>query len=61
MTKEEQQLLQEKYLGLESSEFEEDRKRQAKGEPHADVIWWEPFIGVMVDGTTSRPSSEHFH
>lgn len=47
-TKEERQLLDEKYAGVASEAFETDRKRLASGEPLAYVIGWQPFLGLNI-------------
>ncbi|MCR4334029.1 MAG: peptide chain release factor N(5)-glutamine methyltransferase [Patescibacteria group bacterium] len=48
MTKDEQHLLEEKYDGVRTPHFEEDRKRLAGGEPLAYVIGWQPFLGLKI-------------
>lgn len=54
MTRDEQWLLTEKYMGLRNPYFEEDRKRLAAGEPLAYVIGWQPFLGLKIH-LDSRP------
>ncbi len=54
LTKEERQLLDEKYAGRACEEFERDRARLASGEPLAYVIGWIPFLGLRI-GLGSRP------
>lgn len=44
MTRDEQWLLEEKYGGKETPEYEADKKRLAKGEPLGYVIGWQPFL-----------------
>ena len=46
--RDEQWLLDEKYGGKESLEFEADKKRLAAGEPLAYVIGWQPFCGLKI-------------
>jgi release factor glutamine methyltransferase len=48
VTKEEQWVLEEKYLGLVNPDFEKDRARLASGEPVAYVIGWQPFLGLKI-------------
>lgn len=48
MTKDEKWLLDEKYGGVESPEFEADKKRLAAGEPLAYIIGWQPFLGLKI-------------
>lgn len=48
LTKDEQWVLDEKYLGLRDPEFEADRGRLACGEPVAYVIGWQPFLGLKI-------------
>ncbi|MCX6788145.1 MAG: peptide chain release factor N(5)-glutamine methyltransferase [Candidatus Kaiserbacteria bacterium] len=48
MTKDEQWLLNEKYSGHETAEYETDKKRLAKGEPLSYVIGWQPFLGLKI-------------
>jgi len=48
MTRDEQWLLEEKYHGKESAEYEADKKRLAGGEPLAYVIGWQPFLGLKI-------------
>src|SRR5690606_3792595 len=53
-TREERQLLDEKYAGKPSDAFEADRVRLASGEPLAYVIGWQPFLGLQIH-LDSRP------
>jgi len=48
MTKDEQWLLDEKYGGTATPEFEADRERLAQGEPLAYVIGHQPFLGLDI-------------
>lgn len=48
MTKDERWLLDEKYDGIETPEFESDKKRLAQGEPLGYVIGWQPFLGLKI-------------
>ncbi len=48
MIRDEQWLLNEKYAGKESAEYEADKKRLAKGEPLGYVIGWQPFLGLKI-------------
>ena len=48
MIRDEQWLLEEKYGGKESTEFEADKKRLARGEPLGYVIGWQPFLGLKI-------------
>ncbi len=48
MTKDERWLLEEKYAGNATSEYEADRKRLARGEPLGYVIGWQPFLGLKI-------------
>ena len=48
MTKEERQLLDEKYGGQKTPGFEEDGKRLQAGEPLAYIIGWQPFLGLKI-------------
>jgi release factor glutamine methyltransferase len=49
LSKEERQLLDEKYAGNAAAEgFKDDRKRLAAGEPLAYVIGWQPFLGLKI-------------
>ena len=54
MTQDERWLLQEKYAGKETPEYEADKRRLAKGEPAAYVIGWQPFLGLSIH-LDSRP------
>ncbi len=44
----EEWLLEEKYGGKKTEEFEADRRRLALGEPVAYVIGWQPFLGLKI-------------
>ncbi len=46
--KDERWLLDEKYGGHETAEYEEDKKRLAQGEPVAYVIGWQSFLGLKI-------------
>ncbi|MCR4276101.1 MAG: peptide chain release factor N(5)-glutamine methyltransferase [Candidatus Parcubacteria bacterium] len=48
MTPDEKWLLEEKYSGIETPEYEADKKRLASGEPLAYVIGWQPFLGLKI-------------
>jgi len=48
MTKDEQWLLEEKYGGRETLEYEADKKRLARSEPLAYVIGWQPFLDLKI-------------
>ena len=48
MTKDEKWLLDEKYNGIATIEFEADRERLAGGEPLAYVIGSVPFLGLTI-------------
>ena len=48
MTKDERWLLDEKYGGKETPEYETDKKRLAAGEPLAYIIGWQPFLGLKI-------------
>lgn len=48
MNKETKWLLDEKYNGITSEEFERDLERLAKGEPLAYVIGWIPFLHTKI-------------
>ena len=48
MTRDEQWLLNEKYGGKETAEYEADRKRLALEEPLGYVIGWQPFLGLKI-------------
>jgi release factor glutamine methyltransferase len=54
MTRDHMWLLQEKYGGSKSFEFEDDVKRLASCEPLAYVIGWQPFLGLKIY-LASRP------
>jgi release factor glutamine methyltransferase len=41
-------LLQDKYNGIQTPEFETDVKRLESGEPLAYVIGWQPFCGTKI-------------
>lgn len=48
MTRDEQWLLEEKYNGNATKEFEADKERLARGEPLGYVIGWQPFLGLKI-------------
>ncbi len=48
MNQEIQWLLQDKYNGIQTSEFENDLKRLESGEPLAYVIGWQPFCNTKI-------------
>ena len=48
MTKDEQWLLEEKYGGVATKEFDADKERLAAGEPLAYIIGWQPFLGLKI-------------
>lgn len=48
MTRDEQWLLDEKYAGKETIDYESDRKRLAFGEPLGYVIGSQPFLGLKI-------------
>lgn len=48
MTRDEQWVLTEKYAGIETPEFEADKRRLALGEPVAYVIGYQPFLGLKI-------------
>ncbi len=48
MTRDEKWLLDEKYSGQETPEYEADKERLATGEPVAYVIGWQPFLGLKI-------------
>lgn len=48
MDKDENWLLEEKYAGVKTPEFEADVARLALGEPLAYVIGWQPFLGLTI-------------
>ena len=48
MKKDFKQLLEEKYNGKETAEYDADKKRLAKGEPLAYVIGSQPFLGLTI-------------
>lgn len=53
-SKEEQWLLEEKYGGVSTPAYEEDKKRLARGEPLAYVIGFSDFLGAHI-ALDSRP------
>ena len=48
MTRDERWLLDEKYGGIETQEYEADKKRLAHGKPLGYVIGWQPFLGLKI-------------
>ncbi len=48
MTRDEKWLLDEKYGGNATAEYEADKKRLALGEPLGYVIGWQPFLGLKI-------------
>jgi len=48
MTKNEQWLLDEKYGGGATPEYEVDKKRLASGEPLGYIIGYQPFLGLKI-------------
>ncbi len=48
MTRDEQWLLDEKYGGKETPEYEADKKRLARNEPLGYIIGWQPFLGLKI-------------
>ena len=48
MNKDEQWLLEEKYGGKKTAEYEVDVERLASGEPPGYVIGWQPFLGLKI-------------
>lgn len=48
MTHDEQWLLEEKYNGMATEEFEADKERLAHNEPVAYVIGYQPFLGLKI-------------
>jgi release factor glutamine methyltransferase len=48
MTRDEQWLLEEKYDGKKTPEYEADKERLAKGEPLGYVIGFQPFLGLKI-------------
>lgn len=48
MTKDAQWLLDEKYGGKKTIEYEADKERLDKGEPLGYVIGWQPFLGLKI-------------
>jgi release factor glutamine methyltransferase len=48
MTRDEKWLLDEKYGGEPTAEYELDRARLAKGEPLGYVIGYQPFLGLKI-------------
>ena len=54
MDRDESWLLQEKYNGIETIQFQEDRKRLAQGEPLAYVIGSIPFCDAII-GLSTHP------
>lgn len=48
MTQDTEWLLKEKYNGVESADYEADKKRLMSGEPLAYVIGHQPFLGLTI-------------
>lgn len=48
MTPDEKRLLEEKYGGKRTAEYEQDRARLFRGEPLGYVIGWQPFLGLKI-------------
>ncbi len=48
MNKDERWLLEEKYGGKKTAEYEVDVERLASGEPLGYVIGWQPFLGLKI-------------
>ncbi len=48
MTKDEQWLLEEKYHGKETAEYEADKADLVSGKPLPYVIGWQPFLGLRI-------------
>lgn len=48
MTRDERWLLDEKYGGVATPQFEADCARLATGEPLGYVIGWQPFLGLRI-------------
>ncbi|MDO8741970.1 MAG: peptide chain release factor N(5)-glutamine methyltransferase [bacterium] len=48
MDRDERWLLDEKYGGIKTPEYEIDEKRLATGEPLGYVIGWQPFLGLKI-------------
>ncbi len=48
MTRDEQWLLDEKYGGKETADYEADKKRLFSGEPLGYTIGWQPFLGLKI-------------
>lgn len=48
MNRDERWLLDEKYSGKETPEYEADKKRLALGEPLGYAIGWQPFLGLKI-------------
>ncbi len=60
MDKETKWLLDEKYNGITSEEFERDRERLVAGEPLAYIIGWVPFLRskIYLDSRPLIPRTE---
>jgi len=48
MTRDEKWLLEEKYGGKVTPQFEADKERLALGEPLGYIIGWQPFLGLKI-------------
>lgn len=60
MNRDERWLLDEKYGGTETPEYEADKRRLTAGEPLGYVIGWQPFLGLKMylDSHPLIPRSE---
>lgn len=60
MTRDEEWLLKEKYLGDKTEKFYTDCARLKKGEPLAYVIGWTPFLNtkIFLDSKPLIPRTE---
>jgi release factor glutamine methyltransferase len=62
MNRNERWLLNEKYGGVATADYETDRRRLAHGEPLAYVIGWQPFLDLTIHLDSSplipRPETE---
>ena len=64
MTQDETWLLKEKYAGILTDEFEQDRLRLASGEPLGYIIGWVPFLDTHITLNSHplipRPETEYW-